>query len=255
MINKEIIENNTTFILRRPEHINTVFIYFGSYDVNYLKNLTPECSEILDKIEKTANLVFIFDKKLKEVIKLDHFSSLYRACGYIVSDHSYPTQSIWYALTYFRLLYERMAGFVVIMQENLSSVNPEKLEKILLDGSLVNTNIFKRDRLSLDKMREIYLVPEKRTFWEKITKGKIELSYSSGINSRFTTTDNIIILRPLFIDESKKFIESERDDLLSFLYLESFYTRYPGEFFSSIVEYLPKDKIRFLDIKLEDCYD
>ena len=155
MINEKIIENNTTFILRRPEHINTVFIYFGISDVNYLENLTPECSEILDKIEKFANLVFIFDKRLKEKIKPDHFSTLYRACGYIISDHSYPTQSIWYALTYFRLLYERIKGFAVVMHENLSSVYPDKLEKILLVGTLVSTNIFKRDRLSLEEMKKI----------------------------------------------------------------------------------------------------
>lgn len=244
-----MLEKNRTYILERPTHINTTFIYIDPYlDVN--KFLDQIASNALDSLAKISNLVFIFNKPMQNDIDFECMSTLYRACGYIVSDHPYRTQSLYYALTYFRTLYERMVGFIVVDLYDIRKLDIEKIQSTLNNGQLT-ASIFKSKRVEVDKLKTIFINnPEnKQSFWDRIN-GKLKLGQTSGMYSRFEITGktSFIYLRQLFVDEMKQFL---KEDYCPPFYLESFYTRDPGEFFASIAERLP-EKVKVLDLAIEE---
>lgn len=250
MISEEILEKNRTFILERPVHNVTTFVYFDP-NTKIQEIFNQEFSNRLDKIREISNLVFIFNNKAKGIINFENISTLYRACGYIVSDHDYLVQSLYYALLYFRTLYERHTGYLLLCDWEIKDIDLDKTRGIIYHGSL-QSSIYKKERVPIEDLKEIFLIDleksEKQSFWEKI-RGKVDLKYTSGMYSRYDVTieNKGIFLRPNFVDEMKKFIESEECPKY---YLESFYTRWPGEFFCSIGEYMPEN-VKILDLKIE----
>ena len=243
---ESILENNKTFILERPKHNNVTFIYFQSEKIKDL--FDQDTSNVLDKLSQASDLIFIFNKKMSSEVNFEKMSSLYRACGYIESDNNYLTQSLYYATSYFHVLYERCLGFLMISFEKLKNLDVERVCSIINNGNLFSS-VFKTRRLSIEELKQIFIKPEKMGFWESKIKGKMKLEYSSGCYSRFSTSyeNNCIFLRTKFVIEMRKFIESEE---CPFEYLESFYTREPSEFFASIKERLPEN-VKVLDLEIE----
>lgn len=250
MISEEILEKNKTFMLERPVHNITTFVYFDPGAV--LENIfTQDFSDRLDRIREISNLVFIFNNKAKGIINFENISTLYRACGYIVSEHDFQVQSLYYALSYFRILYERHTGYLLLCDWEIKDIDLDKIRGIIYHGAL-QASIYKKERISIEDLKKIFLVDNteqnKQNFWKRL-KGKVDLKYTSGMYSRYDVTmeNKGIFLRPNFVDEMKKFIESEECPKY---YLESFYTRWPGEFFCSIGEYMPEN-VKILDLKIE----
>jgi hypothetical protein len=243
---ESILENNKTIILERPKHNNVTFIYFQNEKIN--NSFDQDTSDVLDKLSKESDLVFIFNEKMSGEVNFEKMSSLYAACGYIECDNNYLTQSLYYATSYFHVLYERCLGFLMIPFEKLKNLDVEKICRIVNNGNIVSS-IFKTRRLNIEELKQIFIKPEKQSFWDSIVKGKIKLDYSSGCYSRFSTSheNNCIFLRTVFVIEMRKFIESED---CPFEYLESFYTREPSEFFASIRERLPEN-VKVLDLEIE----
>lgn len=242
-----MLENNKTFILERPVHINTTFIYISPF-LNIDIAFDQGVSDALDSLRKITNIVFIFNKKMQNTVDIKSLSTLYRANGYIVSENDYVMQSIFYALSYFRVLYEKMLGFLVIDDLGyLKRIDIEKIGSIINSGQ-INSSIFNVKRMELDELKKIFINPPKQSFLDRI-KGKVNLKYTSGMYSRFDMTDETVCyyLRQVFIDEIKQFL---KEDFCPPYYLESFYTRYPTEFFASIAERLP-DKVKVLNIEIE----
>ena len=244
MAYKDILEKNRTYVLERPVHNVTTFIYFDPA-TNISEMFTQNFSDKLDEVHKMSNLVFIFNKKAEGVVDYKNISTLYRACGYIVSDHDYITQSLYYALSYFRILYQRQLGFLLLNDWELKEIDLLKVKRIIYSTAL-QSSIYEKERLSVEDMKKIFLLPqEKRSFWRK----KVDLKYTSGMYSRYDTTiDNKgIFIRPTYIDELRKFLESPECPKY---YLESFYTRFPTEFFASVGEYL-SENVKILDLRIE----
>ena len=122
MAYKDILEKNRTYVLERPVHNVTTFIYFDPA-TNIPEMFTQNFSDKLDEVCKMSNLVFIFNKKVEGIVDYKNISTLYRACGYIVSDHDYITQSLYYALSYFRILYQRQLGFLLLNDWELKEID------------------------------------------------------------------------------------------------------------------------------------
>lgn len=244
---ENILENNKTIILDRPKHNNVTFIYFESEKVD--NSFDQKASDVLDKLSQSSDLVFIFNENMSRDINFDSMASLYMACGYVVSDNSYITQSLYYAASYFHVLYDRTYGFLMIPFEKLKTLEVDKVCNVINNGSIMSS-VFKTRRLSVDELKQIFIKPNKQGFWESLVKRKMKLDYSSGAYSRFDTSfeNNCIFLRRRFIIEMRKFIE--HDELCPLEYLESFYTRKPTEFFASIKERLPEN-VKVLDLEIE----
>ena len=247
MAYKDILEKNRTYVLERPVHNVTTFIYFDPASI-IPDVFTQKFSDYLDEIRRMSNLVFIFNKKSEGIIDYRNVSTLYRACGYIVSDHDYLTQSLYYALSYFKILYERHTGYLVLADYEIEKIDLVKVKSIIYNGAL-QASIYEKERLSVDDLKEVFILPQKKkSFWSKF-KCDIDLKYTSGMYSRYDTTiDNKgIFIRPMYIDELRKFLESPECPKY---YLESFYTRFPTEFFASVGEYL-SENVKILDLRIE----
>jgi hypothetical protein len=247
---REILEQNRTFILERPVHTVTTFIYFEKC-TNFENFFTQEFSDTLDRIRELTNLVFIFNKNQKGKINFKNLSTLYRACGYVVSDHDYPTQSVYYALSYFKILYERHTGYLIMSNFELNESKDylDKYSSIIYNGALTSS-IYKKERVSIGDLSKIFFTEDKKlSFWDRL-KGKVELKYTSGMYSRFDTTLKTfcIYLRSDYVGEMRNFLESPECPKY---FLESFYTRYPNEFIASIGEFLPGN-IKILDLEIQN---
>lgn len=247
---REILEQNRTFILERPVHNVTTFIYITPC-TNMEVVFDQKFSDTLDKLREITNLIFIFNKSRKGEFNFRNFATLYRASGYIESNHDHIVQSVYYALSYFRVLYERHTGYLLFDSTNLRKIDPEKIRSIVYNGALT-ASVFKKERMSLDYLKSLIFIKntEKLSFWDRV-KGKVEQKYTCGMYSRYITTlDNYCIyLRPAFVDQMREFLESSECPKY---FLESFYnTGCPEDFIPSIAEYLPGDKAKVLDLEIQ----
>lgn len=247
---REILEQNRTFILERPVHNVTTFVYITPC-TNMEIVFDQKFSDILDRLREITNLVFIFNKSRENEFNFRNFATLYRAAGYIESNHDYTVQSVYYALSYFRVLYERHTGYLLINSCNLRKIDIEKIKSIVYNGALT-ASVFKKERMSLEYLKSlIFKNTEKLSFWDKI-KGKIEQKYTYGMYSRYITTleNQCIYLRPTFVDKMKEFLESPECPKY---FLESFYGKggCPEDFIPSIAEYLPEDRAKVLDLEIQ----